>query len=65
MGFSLYMQHGGAPSVVQFSRAHHLTGTGWVTGMVLMALVEVAARTLVLWGRSRSLGVRRTALAVG
>jgi hypothetical protein len=66
MGFSLFMQHGGAPTVVRFSRAHHLTGAGWVTAMVLMALVEVASRTLILWSRSRTLTVGgRPALTVG
>jgi len=65
MGFSLYMQYGGAPTVVRFSRVHHLTGAGWVSGLVLMALVEVVSRTLVLWIRSRSLTVRRPAMTVG
>jgi hypothetical protein len=66
MGFSLFMQYGGAPTVIRFSENHHLTGAGWVTGMVLMALVEVVSRTLVLWGRSRALTiVSRPALSVG
>ena len=66
IGFSLYMQHGGAPTVMRFSQAHHLTGQGWVTGMVLMAFVEVVSRTLILWVRSRSLAAPRLALpAVG
>ena len=61
-----YMQHGGAPTVVRFSQAHHLTGAGWVTAMVLMAFVEVVSRTLILWARSRrSLVVARPVLAVG
>jgi hypothetical protein len=55
MGFSLFMQHGGAPSVIKFSQAHRLTGAGWVTAMVLMALVEVVSRTLILCARSWSL----------
>ena len=55
MGFSLFMEHGGAPTVVRFSRAHQLTGPGWVTALVLMAFVEVVSRTLLLWARSRSL----------
>ena len=52
MGFSLYMQHGGGPTVVRFSQLHQLTGPGWVTAMVLMAFVEVVSRTLILWARS-------------
>jgi hypothetical protein len=58
MAFSLYMQNGGAPSVIRFSQAHHITAAGWVTGMVLMAFVEVVSRTLILWARSRSVVVR-------
>lgn len=65
MGFSLYMQHGGAPTVERFSQTHHLTGAGWVTGLVLMAFVEVASRTAILWLRSRTVVVRRPALSVG
>lgn len=65
MAFSLYMQHGGAPTVMRFSQVHHLTGQGWVTGMVLMAFVEVVSRTLILWIRSRTLVVGRPALSVG
>ncbi len=65
MGFSLYVQHGGAPTVVRFSQAHHLTGAGWVTGMVLMAFVEVVSRTLILWPRPRALTVGPAMLTVG
>jgi len=66
MGFALYTQYGGAPAIERFSQAHHITAAGWVDGMVLMALVEVASRTLILWARSRSLvGGRPQPLAVG
>jgi hypothetical protein len=67
MAFSLYMQHGGAPTVIRFSEAHHLTGAGWVTAIVLMAFVEVVSRTLILWARSRSMVVRprRAVVTVG
>jgi hypothetical protein len=66
MAFSLFMQYGGGPTVVRFSQAHHLTGAGWVTAMVLMAFIEVVSRTLILWARSRSLGpAPRAAVAVG
>ena len=60
MAFSLFMQNGGAPTVIRFSQTHRLTGAGWVTGMVLMAFVEVVSRTLILWARSRSITVSRT-----
>lgn len=66
MAFSMFMQHGGAPTVIRFSRVHHLTGAGWVTAMVLMAFVEVVSRTLILWARSQSVVVARpTVAAVG
>jgi hypothetical protein len=65
MAFSLYMQLGGAPRVMRFSDAHHLTGQGWVTGMVLMAFAEVISRTLLLWVRSQALTGRGLAPAVG
>lgn len=55
MGFSLFAQHGGQATIGRFSEAHHITGQGWVTALVLMSLVEVVSRTLVLWTRSRSL----------
>jgi hypothetical protein len=57
MAFSLFMQNGGAPTVIRFSQAHRLTGAGWVTAMVLMAFVEVVSRTLILGARSRSAAV--------
>ncbi len=65
MAFSLYMQHGGAPTVIRFSQVHHLTGQGWVTGIVLMAFVEVVSRTVILWIRSRTLVLAGPALSVG
>jgi hypothetical protein len=66
MAFSLFMQYGGGPTVIRFSQAHHLTGAGWVTAMVLMAFIEVVSRTLILWARSRSLApAPRVMAAVG
>jgi hypothetical protein len=67
MGFALYTQHGGAPTVARFSIVHHLTGPGWVTAMVLMAFAEVISRTLLLWVRSRILSttVAVPAVSVG
>ena len=65
MAFVLYVQHGGRPTVAQFSAAHRLTGQAWVTGLVLMAFAEVVSRTLLLWRRSRELRLRSgLALAV-
>lgn len=64
MAFALYTQHGGAPTVARFSVAHHLTGPGWVTAMVLMAFAEVISRTLLLWVRSRTLSTAVDAIAM-
>jgi hypothetical protein len=55
IGFSLFTQHGGAPTIARFSERHQLTPQGWVTAIVLMAFVEVVSRTLILWARSRPL----------
>jgi hypothetical protein len=53
MGFSLYAEHGGAPSIARFSATHHITsGEAWVAGLVLMSLVEVVTRSVVLAVRS-------------
>jgi hypothetical protein len=65
LGFSLYVQHGGAESVARFSAVHHLTQAGWVTGMVLMAFAEVTSRTVLLWTRSRTAVGHRPALGIG
>jgi hypothetical protein len=55
LGFSLYAQHGGGPSIGRFSAAHALSMQAWVAGLVLMALSEVVSRTAVLLLRSRRL----------
>jgi hypothetical protein len=57
VGFSLWVQHGGASVVRQFSVAHHITGgPAWGTGFVLMALAEVSSRTGVLWVKAHRSG---------
>ena len=63
MGFSLFIQHGGAPTIARFSQQHALTPNGWVTAMVLMAFVEVVSRTLILWARSRQFTLSAPAVA--
>jgi hypothetical protein len=63
MAFSLFMQHGGAPTVIKFSQVHRLTGAGWVTAMVLMAFVEVVSRTLILCVRAWTLHAARPVVA--
>ena len=55
IGFSLYAQHGGGPSIVHFSIVHSLSMEAWVTGFVLMAIAEALSRTVVLIVRARRL----------
>jgi hypothetical protein len=50
MGFYLWVSHGGRPSVASFSSAHNITtGTAWIAGFILMAMLEVAVRTGILY----------------
>jgi hypothetical protein len=51
--FAVWASHGGGPSLVRFSVAHHLDLTVWTAALVLMALGEVLARTGVLYFRCR------------
>ena len=53
MSFSLWVSHGGRPSVAAFSAAHHITsGAAWSAAFVLMAMAEVVARTGILYLRA-------------
>lgn len=54
--FGLYAQHGGGPAIASFSRAHGIAIAAWGAALILMALCEVAGRTLVLAGRALSAG---------
>jgi hypothetical protein len=57
VGFSVWVQNGGAGEVLQFSVAHHITGgPAWGTSLVLMALAEVISRTGVLYVKARRSG---------
>ena len=57
VGFSVWVQNGGAGQVRQFSVAHQITGGPvWGTGFVLMALTEVMTRTGVLYVKARRCG---------
>jgi hypothetical protein len=50
VGFSLWVTHGGQPTVAQFSALHHITSGGaWVAAFIFMAMTEVASRTGVLY----------------
>jgi hypothetical protein len=53
--FALWAEHGGGPALAHFSVTHELTPAAWVSGFVLMAIVEAAARTAVLLVRARRL----------
>ena len=53
MGFSIWVTHGGQASVTSFSAGHDITsGAAWVAGFVLMAMLEVAVRTGVLYAKA-------------
>ena len=48
--FSLWIANGGRASVAGFSASHHITsGAAWAAGFILMAVLEVAVRTGVLY----------------
>jgi hypothetical protein len=55
--FSLWVGHGGATTIRQFSLAHHITGgPAWGTAFILMALSEVVTRTGVIYVKTRRSG---------
>lgn len=57
VSFSLWVGHGGAGAVRQFSLAHHITsGLAWGTAFILMALSEVVTRTGVIYLKTRRSG---------
>lgn len=57
VAFSLWVSHGGRASVARFSAVHHITsGNAWAAGFVLMAMIEVALRTGVLFVKARQVG---------
>jgi hypothetical protein len=55
MGFALYAENGGGPSVSQFSATHGITGAAaWTACFLLMSLAEVLGRTAILAARARA-----------
>jgi hypothetical protein len=53
MGFSMWVSYGGHASIARFSAAYHITsGTAWVARFILMAMLEVAFRTAVLYAKA-------------
>lgn len=50
MAFSFWVGHGGHASIAAFSAQHGITsGSAWVAGFILMAMLEVVVRTGVLY----------------
>ena len=57
VGFSLWVTHGGAPTIARFSAAHDITsGAAWATAFILMAMAEVVTRTAGLYLKARRSG---------
>ena len=56
LAFQLYASHGGEAAIGRFSAAHAITSNeAWVAALILMAMGEVLARTLVLGVRAYNL----------
>lgn len=65
MAFQLYATNGGGASIYRFSVAHHITvQQGWTAALILMAIGEVAARSVVLGARAYALH-RATGASIG
>lgn len=59
LAFAYGSDHGLGPSIARFSIQHSITGaSAWVAALVLMALADVTARTLILHGRALRLAQR-------
>jgi len=57
VAFSLWVAHGGAPAIRDFSISHHITGgPAWGTAFILMAITEVITRTGVIYVKTRRTG---------
>lgn len=53
LGFSVWVTHGGQASVARFSATHDITSAAaWTAGFVMMAMLEVAIRTAVLYAKT-------------
>lgn len=55
LAFQLYVTHGGGAELARFSQQHQLTGSAWVTALVLMAFAEVFGRLGVVLARAARL----------
>ena len=57
VGFSLWVGHGGASTIRDFSVGYHITGgPAWGTAFILMAITEVVSRTGVIYVKTRRTG---------
>ena len=52
LAFQLYATHGGGASIARFSAHNALSISGWVAALILMAIGEALARTVVLAARA-------------
>jgi hypothetical protein len=64
LAFAYYAEHGGGRAIASFSLHHALTPSVWPTALILMALAEVASRTIVLLVRSRRIALAPAAAII-
>lgn len=63
LGFAVWTEHSGGPTIVRFSEQHHITSIqAWVSGLILMVLCEVGTRVATILVRAQR--TRRLAAAV-
>jgi hypothetical protein len=55
IAFEFAVTHGAAPAIRSFSIVHQISAPAWPTALVLMAILEVAARIAVVQIRARRL----------
>ena len=57
LGFSIWVTHGGQTSLTNFSATHGITSAAaWTAGFVMMAMLEVAIRTGILYVKALRTG---------
>jgi hypothetical protein len=57
VAFALWVGHGGAATIRDFSAAQHITGgPAWGAAFILMAVTEVLARTGIIYVKTRRTG---------
>lgn len=57
VAFSVWVTHGGQPTVARFSAAHSITsGAAWAAAFIFMAMLEVTVRTGVLYVKALRTG---------